>query len=568
MNDISNIFMNIGVHLKIIFGGLKGWYDISKKILDDKPSIVGILVHTVFCISIIGVFASLIFAIMHNIKIWKPKSNSHLMYSYFHGTGQYKWNLIYNEAFKLLYDHKWWMFSFAGFSYWIGKIELHSKVLSFVLSFAYISMAFLGFFEMVFRYIVGTISFCLFALIHGIIHSVISFSALLVLLIFKLIDKVNRNVQHCSNCYYKFDLPQYTCPHCGIKHKDLLPSKTGEFFARCECGKFISSFLFTGKSKYEASCPNCDELLGASNTKQFVIQIIGGNDTGKTAFLAAFQHIFMNAKTFLTQSSLYGYPQNVFDLLEHTYKNGVTESSSETEVGVAKIIYGENNSVKQSGLLFYDIPDEVILSDSYQKNPLNFIYSNGIVIIIDPLNFDSVREKLKKDGKDTALIESSNNNPEELIIDFINQYSKIVGRVSNHMVSVPLAVVINKTDVDIVYNEIGNHVIKKLFDTDPIRYNNNLLNAMNEVCRNYLEKNGMINAINNLESTFSNIHYFSVSAIGHQSEEGVEFKPHGVIEPIFWLMKRENTDFNKIFVTLEKLGFGKGEDKNDCTQIF
>ena len=554
MSDISKIFMNIGVYLKMLFYGFKEWYDIANKFVDDRPSIVGVLVHAVVWVAIIGIFASLIFAIMHNIKTWKPKPNSHLMYSYFAGTGQYQWHLIYKEAFKLLYDHKWWSLSFAGSAYWIGNIELQSKVISFVLSLAYIPLTVLGFFEMVFRRIIGTIWIYIFAFIHGVILFVISLTALLILPIFKLIDKSNRNVQHCSNCYYEFDLPQYTCPHCGVKHKDLSPSKTGELFARCECGKFISPFILAGKSKYEASCPNCDELLGASNIKQFSIQIIGGNDTGKTAFLAAFQHIVMNAKNSLTQATLYGYPQNVFELLEQTYESGITESSSETEVGVATIIYGENNSVKQSGLLFYDIPDEVILSDSYQKNPLNFIYSNGIVIIIDPLNFDAVRERLKKDGKDIALIGSSEDNPEELIIDFINQYSKIVGRAANRMVSVPLAVVINKTDVDIVYNEIGNSVIKKVFDTDPIRYNNNPLNAMSEICRNYLEKNGMTNAINHLESTFSNICYFSISAIGHESKDGLAFKPNGVIEPILWLMQKENGDFRKIFDALGAYG--------------
>ena len=277
--------------------------------------------------------------------------------------------------------------------------------------------------------------------------------------------------------------------------------------------------------------------------------MIGGNDTGKTAFLAALQHLVLNSKL-ANQGKLLGHPRELFNLLEHAYQSGETVSSSATEVGVATIVYTEEKSVKQNSMVFYDIPDEVILSDSYENNPLNFGYSNGIVLIIDPLNMENVRRKLRSDGNESVLTGSSEDDPEELIIAFINQYSKIVGRSATKMVSTPLAVVINKVDVDIVSNEIGERVINRIFDLDPQAYNNNIVNAMSSICRNYLDKNGMTNAINNLESTFSNICYFSVSAMGHQSRAGTTFKPNGVIEPILWLAKKENGKFQKLFEAL------------------
>ena len=549
MGDLAKLFTDIGGYLKIAFDTLKDWYSIANDYVNAVNPALGGLTHIIVWLAIIGIFASLVFSIIHGVRAWKPKQDSHLMYSYFCGTGRYQWGLIYKEAYTRLYDHKWWKISFAGIAYYIGNITLSSKVLSFALSLAYVPLTILGFLEMLVRDVVGTILLGLLAIVHWLAIFVLNIVALLLMPIYKIIDNVNRNYQHCSKCYYEFSLPEYICPHCGVKHSDLVPSNTGAIFARCECGKFISSFIFSGKSKYKAACPKCGEILGASNAKQFAVQLVGGNDTGKTAFLAALQHLVLNSKM-SKHGAILGHPSEAFGLLEQAYQSGETESSSATEVGVTTFIYDDGKSVKQNSMVFYDIPDEVILSDSYENNPLNFGYSNGIILMIDPLNLENVRQKLKSNGNESALIGSSEDDPEELIIDFINQYSKIVGRSANKMVSTPLAVIINKSDVDIVSNEIGEHIVKKVFESNPQRYNNSIVNAMSSVCRSYLEKNGMTNAINNLESTFSNICYFSVSAMGHQSQAGISFKPNGVIEPILWLTRKENAKLQKLFESL------------------
>lgn len=49
------------------------------------------------------------------------------------------------------------------------------------------------------------------------------------------------------------------------------------------------------------------------------------------------------------------------------------------------------------------------------------------------------------------------------------------------------------------------------------------------------------NVINNLESVFSDVCYFPMSAIGHSPEPGVAFEPFGIIDSVAWIAKKRQS---------------------------
>lgn len=103
------------------------------------------------------------------------------------------------------------------------------------------------------------------------------------------------------------------------------------------------------------------------------------------------------------------------------------------------------------------------------------------------------------------------------------------------MHNIPVAVLISKADIKVVMREVGLPQIKAKFKASPDSYGNNMNIARNEICKEFLHNSGLANAMNNLESVFSNIAYFPVSAIGHLSKTGKTFEPFGILEPVTWI---------------------------------
>jgi len=491
--------------------------------------------------AVVGISLSHIIAIYENRHEWKPRPDSKLMFSYLCGTGPFRRKLIYKGAHKLLRDRTWSWISIAGLAWRLGNYEHPSIMLMFTCSVLYLPMAILGFFEMVLRDIIGTIWLLCASLAHRLILFILRMFSYLLIPLWKLADKSTRVEQHCSYCYNTFNLPGFKCPHCGIIHKALIPSRCGILVARCECGRFLPSTIFTGRSRLRSVCPKCDGNLVATNAKPFSIQLIGGNTSGKTSFLSAFQHVYINNSFSAKKLSIIREPRAEFDKLDDMFKRGTLEPSDTAAIKTYNFVHKFGRDAKNN-LVVYDIPDEVILSGDYERNPLNFGYSDGIIIMIDPLSVASVREECLKAGDNKAVENYSQDNMDTIITDFINKFSEFVELSSGELSSTPVAVLISKTDVKVINREVGLPKIKAVFKANPAAYQNNFEEARNEICKAYLLDLGLANAIENLAGTFSSVRYFPISAIGHLSEAGAPFMPFGVIEPITWMLQEGKSE--------------------------
>ena len=493
----------------------------------------------------IGTIASHALGIYRNKNEWQKHPGHDLMYSYFINSGTFQRKKSYNDAHKLLRDRKWLLVSFAGLAFRLGNYSNKSKILMFILAFAYIPLAIIGFCEMVFRILFGTIWLLVFNLIHSLMLFGTKLISFLMIPISKIFDNAMRNVQYCPHCYNTFNMPEFICPECGRVHKELIPGRCGVLFVRCGCNKkILPCATFTGRSRLVAKCPACTVELAAANARHLSIALIGGESTGKTAFLSAFSKSYIDNAKKKKALTVNGKPANYFDELSRIFSSGKTSKESESRTYSLVHKYGKR---EKDNLVIYDTLADYILADSYPRSPKYLGYCDGIIVLIDPLSVRSVRDTLATVGDTKTTTDYSADEVDKLVVQFKNQYAKICGIKSGKMSRIPVAIVVNKVDIEIVKSEIGRDTISELYNQNMAAYCNDFDGAKNQICRAYLEKLGLINVLNNIDATFLNVDYFPVSAIGHVSEEGVKFTPIGVLNPVAWIARKNHSSISVIF---------------------
>jgi GTPase SAR1 family protein len=517
----------------VIFQKLSEFADFCKKYLLialafflSWPVIIKNIIFIAMFPAVFGIVASHVIGIYKNRNEWQKYPYLNIMYSYFIKSGTLQRKKSYKEAHVLLRDHTWFLISFAGLAYRLGNFTNKSTLLMFLCSFVYLPMAVLGIIEMILRIIFGTICLVIFNLLHQLILLITKLISYVMIPISFSIDKVLQLTQYCPHCYETFEFPDVVCPSCGTVHKKLIPGKFGVLFVRCGCNKkCLPCTSFTGRQNLASRCPSCGGSLAAGNAKHFSITVIGGNHSGKTAFLSSFSNIYINKshdkKRFFKVT---GQPENYFNELNGMFDSGKTESDVSSRSYSLVHTRGKAN---KDNLVFYDTRDEEILSDTFPRSPKYFGFSDGIILVLDPLSTQSVQNKLAKINANITS-STSDDDLEKLVVQFIRQFTTIRGSSAGKMSNTPIAILINKIDVDIVKQELGENVINTLCDEQ----------TMNDKCREYLIKIGLINVLNNIEAAFTEIGFFPVSTIGHAEKDGMSFAPIGVIDPVLWLARK------------------------------
>jgi len=532
-----------------VFQFIKKYFLIAWASFLTWPPLIKYIIIIPFFLACFGIISSHAIGIYQNRNRWQKHSSHDLMYSYFTKSGTLQRKESYKDAHSLLRDHKWSWVSFAGLAHRLGNYDDKSIMLMFAMSFGYIPLFILGFIEMVFRISLGTVWLSAFNLLQGLLLLITKLISYLLIPVSKIIDKVIRKTQYCPHCYETFYLPEFICPSCGKVHKQLIPGNCGVLFVRCACNRvFLPCTSFTGRSFLASRCPSCSGELPAANAKHFSITVIGGNNAGKTAFISALSNLYKSMikhRRFLT---IEGKPNNYFNELHDLYHSGKTAADNESRTYSIIHKYGK---MATDNLVLYDTLARYVISDSFPRSPKYFGFCNGIILMIDPLSVQAVQKEYKDEsGIETRYDLSDDTN--QMVVQFIHQYNTICGFSTGIMSSIPVAVLINKVDIEIVKREIGMDRIKALYGENPSMYNNNENDAKDQICREYLTKIGLINVLNNIEAIFTNVSFFPVSAAGHAPKEGKAFAPVGVMEPVAWIAKKGHSRIAGLLSSYEK----------------
>ena len=509
------------------------------------PQNLTILLYILGGSAVVGVLASHYCGIKSNLKKRVTHPNQKMMYSYFVKSGDYQQSLVWSEARKLNKDHKWWLFSFAGAAHWLGNYTNQSKVLIFALSVIYIPFALLGFVEMIFRRLMGFFWFNLTSILLTLFFMATSVLSFFLRPISRTIDKILRKRQYCPHCYDDFELPEFACPNCEEVHDQLTPSHCGVLWARCSCNNaLLPVTAFTGRSHLAATCPSCKDDLVAANATQFSIQLIGGTKAGRTSYLAAFAHAYINGAEQAGGVHVFGEPANLFERLEKLFQYGETDSSFSGTTQTYSLVHKRGERAAKDNLVFYDIPGEVIIQGGYQRSPKNFGFCDGLIFIIDPLSTQTVWDACAKESEKEALGVRSHTDTNTLISQFVQQFEKIRGLSTKAMNDIPVAVLINKIDISVIGSRIGDGKPLPAYDDA----------ATDKACRDYLLKIGLGSAINNLDANFTNIRYFPVSATGRKKTRGMVFEPVGVIAPVSWIAQKGRANIAELLKRMNAQG--------------
>ena len=326
--------------------------------------------------------------------------------------------------------------------------------------------------------------------------------------------------------------PIFVCPSCGQEHSNLTPGAYGVLKRTCTCGENMPTTFFNGRSRLEAKCPYCQMEIAVSDAEQFGIQIIGGVSAGKTSYVAAFWHQYINKLKFLRGISYEKFPPEAFEELERWYQQGISESTTQTNANMYSIIHRRAGRTAYQ-LNIYDIAGEAFANLNSDIQQQQFKYCKGLVFIIDP-NADP-------------------SDINETFSDFIRKFKALRNEHTTKKSDIPVAVVISKADL--YKKEIGLMKINAHYKNNPNKFaregtKGSFELTRNAICIGFLKKQGFGAVYNLLDSEFSNAQYFPVSAMGREGEIGQPYRPSGVMEPALWILGHTKGGFRAIISRL------------------
>ena len=190
-------------------------------------------------------------------------------------------------------------------------------------------------------------------------------------------------------------------------------------------------------------------------------------------------------------------------------------------------------------LFMYDAAGETFSTDSHMNLQAYYKYIKGMLIVIDPCAISSYRRY----HRDEIEPIRDSLGPSELDIEEVcNRMLRAVEmyrleRVAEQY-SVPVAVVLTKVDALGLENEVGLHAAQQLLASHPssMTYED----AINVLVQNFFRQHGLSNFMDQLESRFSEVRYFSCSALGRlpTNIDKSAFVSIRVLDPLVWLLSR------------------------------
>jgi len=392
-------------------------------------------------------------------------------------------------------------------------------------------------------FVYGSVISIFTTLLHIVILELFFLSIYFIFVIIWLIDRIfiyiNKIKNACPNpsCQASFLLPTYECPGCGAKHTKLVPGKYGILKRRCLCGAKLPTTCFNGRGKLTAFCPICGlKLKGDTGSRQYAIPVVGGPSVGKTCYINMTIDRLINSVaparrwdlTFITEENERDYKNTSIAM-----KKGVRPSKTEYDALTAyqMMITLPNEKVNRR-VYFYDISGEMFSSsDNLLKNNA-FNFCDGFIFLIDPLSIAQYAMEMQDKININSYGISTKDFDDILNIMLIN-LEKMSNLKSADVFKRNLAVVINKTDIPGLEEKIGDTAVQSYMAEHPEC--KNAFEAKNIVCKDFLENYESGNFVRSAESKFSQVQYFTCSALGH-NKEGVPFEGKNVEAPFLWVL--------------------------------
>lgn len=398
----------------------------------------------------------------------------------------------------------------------------------------------------------GTAVFLLFSVVHV---TVLLAFFLLIYIGFTLVYLTERGYLAvkqfftvCPACHSKRPLPDYICPKCGAIHHRLIPSSYGILCRTCQCGKKLPATFFLKRGELPSKCPDCNEMLEAGHTeaRKAFLPVFGGPSVGKSAFLfsAVRQLVEEEAPRLgLQPSFLEARTESDYHRVIQQLSQGRPPDKTLSALPRAFNLQLQKSGQSPRVLYLYDPAGEAfnetegMVLHRYQE------YLSGLVFLIDPFTIPQVREEYsdRLPAVESAL--SPSRLPvEDALSRILISLEENFGLARGTQLKVPLAVVLNKVDAFDLEQRIGEPAVRARVKSSPTPLDPET--ARNQLLREQLIRWDLGGLVQQIETRFSRVRYFTCSSLGHMPDaSGRAFEARGVLEPVMWILSAADSAF-------------------------
>ncbi len=354
----------------------------------------------------------------------------------------------------------------------------------------------------------------------------------------------------CPHCHGKNPLPEYFCPSCGAVHHRLIPSSYGILRHTCKCGHKLPATFFMKRGELTARCPesDCHQLLDRLHveSRKAFVPMFGGPAVGKSAYLFSAVQAFIDQRApalGFTASFLDAGTGDEYRRIQEGLAQGRAPDKTLASLPRALNLQLDRKQGSPWLLYLYDPAGEAfgetegLVLHKYQE------YLSGLVFLIDPFSIPAVANEYR----DRLSAVEVGLNPSRLPIE--DALSRIVISLEEHFglkktarVKAPIAVVIHKVDAFDLEQRIGAAAVAERVRSSPTPLA--VDQACNDLLRGQLIAWDQGDFVQQLESRFERVRYFSCSSLGRIPDSSRRrFEPRRVLEPLMWVLESTNAAF-------------------------
>lgn len=452
--------------------------------------------------------------------------------SYFFGPGFFSLRKTWITSWIYIYEV---VMMYKG---WMDKVRL--RITTDWLRYVVTALLWVGMIAVVASVLVvgGVVSIGI-GLLHAAVMLVVMAAVYLVYSILYAVDHFylwkNSINSICPTCKQRFIVPCYACNNCNRVHRRLIPSPYGIWTHECVCGTRLPATFFNGRNKLEAFCPFCEnERLASSSARQFCISLVGGASSGKTTLLASYLHVFEEKLPSLGIS--YEIPpecRRKMGRLDLAYENAEqlsgTVRGNYTDPYTLLLSGGGLSFTRQYNI--FDVAGETFETPDLSGIPYgqDFADSEGLMILVDPLASPGLRREVQDEG---ASVTTASVFDPALVVNNLANYLRQTSSKTGRMITRPTAVVLTKTDLPVLCQEISSEQLSR----EVSQYPGDARTIQDQLCRDFLQRNDFGPLLMALDANFSNYHFFTVTATGG-AVPGETYRADPLLEePFNWLI--------------------------------
>lgn len=304
-------------------------------------------------------------------------------------------------------------------------------------------------------------------------------------------------------------------------------------------------------------CPSCHSELPSTigEYEDLIFAIIGVKETGKSHYISV---LIDKIKTDIGEA--YDcHLQPINDETIHRYRDDFwtpifkrQETIQATRSGKAddrvrrpllytlqftkKDLFQKSKIHKVVTLAFFDAAGEDLDAEDTMQTVNKYIYNSaGIILLLDPLQLDNIRESLN--GK--VHLPNINSDSGEILYRMTNLIRKAKKLPQNEKINIPLALAFSKIDAVAPILDPASSLLFPSQHTDSRAFDlvdfENVQSEIESLMKDW-SNSGVSRT---LETNYKNFGYFGLSSLGYNPEADMkikELKPYRVEDPFLWLL--------------------------------